>query len=415
MEAHRTIAVGLALRPGKARALFLMASACRFVWNWAVRENRDDMQAHYASQCSGGPGLPKPETGFFSLCKRFTHLRNVEQPWLREHPSQPVRFALSRFAVAYKAFFDDVKAGRPRNMAPPKFHSRDHRLWVTFPAGTFAVQGKWLRLAGVGWCRMRKASRLYGEVKQVHLRSDDGWRWCAVCSVEADVEAPVDNGLVVGVDVNVGQYADSTGRIFLAPRRKKLEARKRRYDRMMKRRRRGSNRYKVAKRRHAKTAALLAGRQRNWQHHRSKDLADRYGTVAMEDLRLSAMTRSAKGTVEAPGSNVRAKAGLNRELLAMSWGQFRQMVDYKAARLAEVPAAYTSQTCPECGCVDAANRRTQAEFVCVGCGHRDNADVNAALNIKAEGKRLLDVEVAGVVRASEASTTPCEWSDRRNP
>ena len=415
MEANRTITVGLTLKPSKSRSLFEMASASRFVWNWAVRENEAEMQAHYASQCSGGPGLPKPSTSYFSLCKRFTHLRNVEQPWLREYPFAAIRHTLKRFDVAFKAFYDDVKAGRPRNMGPPRFHGRQHRLWVTFPSGAFRVQGRWLRLAGVGWCRMRKSYRLHGEAKQVHLRSDDGRRWLAVISVETEVAAPVDNGQVVGVDVNIGQYADSTGLIVEAPQRTRLEAREKRYQRMMKRRRRGSNRYKVAKLRHAKTAKRLAGRQRNWQHHRSRQLASRYGSVAVEDLRLRNMTKSAKGTVANPGVNVAAKAGLNRSLLAMSWGQFQRMIEYKAARLVEVPAAYTSQTCPECGCVDADNRKSQSLFECMGCGHGDNADVNAALNIEAEGKRLLDVEVAGVVRASEASTTPCVWSDRRNP
>ena len=44
------------------------------------------------------------------------------------------------------------------------------------------------------------------------------------------------------------------------------------------------------------------------------------------------MTKSAKGTAEKPGRNVKAKAGLNREMLAMSWGAFRRMLEYKMAR-----------------------------------------------------------------------------------
>jgi putative transposase len=46
-----------------------------------------------------------------------------------------------------------------------------------------------------------------------------------------------------------------------------------------------------------------------------------------------------------------------------------------------VPAHYTSQTCAECGVVDARSRRDQARFVCTGCGHTTNADTNAAINI----------------------------------
>ncbi len=97
------------------------------------------------------------------------------------------------------------------------------------------------------------------------------------------------------------------------------------------------------------------------------------------------MTKSAKGTVEAPGSNVKAKAGLNREILATGWAGMRQKLDYKVGEVVAVNPAYTSQTCHACGAVDAASRRSQAEFRCAHCGHEDNADINAAKNILASG------------------------------
>ena len=97
------------------------------------------------------------------------------------------------------------------------------------------------------------------------------------------------------------------------------------------------------------------------------------------------MTASAKGTAEAPGRNVRAKAGLNRSILASGWAGLASKLDYKAAELIEVDPAYTSQTCHECGQVAKESRRSQSKFECVGCGHQGNADVNAALNVKARG------------------------------
>jgi putative transposase len=51
----------------------------------------------------------------------------------------------------------------------------------------------------------------------------------------------------------------------------------------------------------------------------------------------------------------------------------------RAAVLIEVPAAYTSQTCAECGVVDARSRQDQARFVCTDCGREANADTNAAI------------------------------------
>ena len=116
-----------------------------------------------------------------------------------------------------------------------------------------------------------------------------------------------------------------------------------------------------------------------------KHQADAAGTVAVEDLNVKGMTRSAKGTADDPGSNIRQKAGLNRSILNTGWGQLRQMLEYKASNVIAVNPAHTSQTCRACGAVEALNRTTQSRFHCVHCGHEANADINAALNILALG------------------------------
>ena len=107
--------------------------------------------------------------------------------------------------------------------------------------------------------------------------------------------------------------------------------------------------------------------------------------VVIEDLATAKMTRSAKGAVDAPGRNVKAKSGLNRAILETGWGDLRRMLEYKAAVTVAVDPKNTSRTCHECGHVDKGNRTTQADFKCLACGHAGNADVNAALNILARG------------------------------
>ena len=119
----------------------------------------------------------------------------------------------------------------------------------------------------------------------------------------------------------------------------------------------------------------------NDTHHIGRRLADKAHTVVVENLHVSSMTKSAKGTTEHPGTNVKAKSGLNREILATNWSQLEQRLAYKCGRLLQVSPAYTSQTCSHCGGVDKHNRPTQAAFVCVTCGFALNADWNAALNI----------------------------------
>ena len=83
------------------------------------------------------------------------------------------------------------------------------------------------------------------------------------------------------------------------------------------------------------------------------------------------MTASAKGTAEAPGRNVRAKAGLNRSILASGWAGLASKLDYKAAELIEVDPAYTSQTCHECGqnsCVAENQCTAQLLRIALNCG-----------------------------------------------
>lgn len=89
-----------------------------------------------------------------------------------------------------------------------------------------------------------------------------------------------------------------------------------------------------------------------------------------------------------------AKRGLNRTLAQAGIGRLIDMLDYKTSRtpgtlLVRVPAAYTSQTCNQCGHIAAVNRESQAVFHCENCAHTDNADHNAALNIRDKGLQHL--------------------------
>ena len=120
------------------------------------------------------------------------------------------------------------------------------------------------------------------------------------------------------------------------------------------------------------------------------------------------MTACARGTAEAPGTNVRQKAGLNREILATGWGGMRQMLAYKAPLVLDVDPAFTRQTCAACHAVDAASRKGR-RFHCVACGHADHADVNAARNIRRRGLAQLH----GEGRSHQATPTSREM-DRRD-
>ncbi|MDE0302358.1 MAG: transposase, partial [Gammaproteobacteria bacterium] len=111
--------------------------------------------------------------------------------------------------------------------------------------------------------------------------------------------------------------------------------------------------------------------------------ASEYDVAYVEKLNIRGMTKSARGTKQKPGKNVGAKSGLNRQILASAWGTLELCLSYKM-EVRHVDPAYTSQTCHRCGHVDKDNRK-DSDFKCTACGHTDDADVNAALNVLAFG------------------------------
>jgi putative transposase len=111
--------------------------------------------------------------------------------------------------------------------------------------------------------------------------------------------------------------------------------------------------------------------------------------VVIEGLKTKQMTRTAKGNIEAPGSNVKAKSGLNHAILSKGWHKFALALEsasrYSGTRVVSVPSRHTSQRCSQCGHVDPKSRESQAVFRCTHCAHTEHADVNAAKNILAAG------------------------------
>ena len=118
--------------------------------------------------------------------------------------------------------------------------------------------------------------------------------------------------------------------------------------------------------------------------------------IACEDLKVANMSKSASGSMEKKGYNVKAKSGLNKSILDQGWGMMVNMLEYKqqwqGGLLVKINPRYTSQTCFNCKHVAKENRQTQSKFECVQCGYVANADVNAARNILAAGHAVLSAE-----------------------
>ena len=146
--------------------------------------------------------------------------------------------------------------------------------------------------------------------------------------------------------------------------------------------RRGSPKYKVLKRRAARLRRKLDNCRRHLQRRWANHLVHLYDTVCVEKLAACNMTRSAAGTNEAPGANVKAKTGLNRALMGVAPAEQTAILlragERIGTRIELVKPAGTSQRCNACSYRHRKNRKSQAVFLCRKCGHTDNADANAA-------------------------------------
>lgn len=148
-----------------------------------------------------------------------------------------------------------------------------------------------------------------------------------------------------------------------------------------------SNRLRAVYDQIGKLRAKAKRRATDWQHQVTTYLARTYSVLVVEHLDIQNMTKSARGTLEEPGKNVKQKSGLNRSISQEAWGRTVTMLTYKTAKyggaLRKVPAPGTSQRCSACGVTTPRSRESQAVFVCKNpdCGWSGNADYNAARNI----------------------------------
>ncbi len=368
------------LLPGSsanARKLAGIAGACRFVWNYFLAKNKEEYKR--AKESDG----KKPSVSFFSLGKQFTQLRK-EVDWLSEYSFKIVRYSLKHQADAWQGFFKGVRKH-------PKFHSKYGKCpSFTIPDNVKIKDGR-LFIPKVGWMQMRrKGGNPYPDGRPIRATiKKSGRYWKVSVCYEIDARKRTENGVAVGVDLNTDNVAwtDTTGErgMLGIARLDKKDIRIRRYQRKLARQQKGSNRRRVTKRKITKWKRKQKNSRKNQAHQNSRFLANRAEALVREDLKLKNMTASAKGTVENPGKNVKAKAGLNRSMLNASHGRFNQYCDYKFETVVGVDPRYTSQTCNSCGHVDKVNRQTQRSFRCVSCGHADHADLNASANILASG------------------------------
>jgi putative transposase len=383
------------------------SGVCRLVYNLAL-EQRRDWHWHYKRQTGS-------KLNAFAQNRELTALR-AEFDFVQGVYISCQQYALRDLDQAFANFF----ARRAAYPTPRRKGVNDGFRFPGREVGVRRLNAKWsaIRLPKIGWMKFRDTRPIRGKVLNATVDHDAlGWHVSFACEIDQPAPEPLPDS--VGIDRGVAvTLALSTGEMLSMPASlARIERRKRRAQQVLARRKRGSKRRERQRRRVASLQARQARIRRDFHHRAALGIAQRFGTAVIEDLNTKGVTASARGTIAEPGHNVRQKAGLNRAILNAGWHQFATILVYKieerGGRVVTVPARFTSQTCSVCGVVDARSRESQAVFRCVDCGHSENADINAAKNIRRRNTALLDVE--GLHQRPYEASTPERFALLGNP
>lgn len=370
---------------GQEDSFVRFSGVCRLVWNLALEQRRDHWRRY---QARTGNNL-----NYVTQARELTALR-AEFDFIRRVHVTPLQRTLKALDETYRRAWQGL-GGYPE---PKKKGVHDAFSYAGREIVCEAINRRWgrVRLPKIGWVKFRLTRPIAGTIREATVsRTALGWQVSIGCLIDTDAAAP---SSAVGIDRGVTvPLMLSDGTSYLLPEGIAAMARRiRKAQRVASRRKRGSVRHAKALRRVAALRAKQARIRKHWAHETTTTICRRFGTVVVERLRTKNMTASASGTLAEPGRNVAQKRGLNRAILNVGWHQIETMLLYKAHRLVKVNPAFSSQTCASCGTVDSRSRKNQSQFCCTACGHRDNADRNAAVVI--------------LHRGNTPGVEPCRWA-----
>ena len=398
----------------QAEALGILLRSHQQIYNAALEERisawkRARQSISYAHQCAS-----------------LTEIRRDLPEWAEANCSSQ-QMTLRRLDKAFSAFFRRVKSGgtpgfpRFKSLSRfPGFSFKSHGDGWRFTPGKNWKHGS-LRLSGVGHVTCRGKARQGGKICASDLLHRNG-QWFLSLTLEPEkIERARTAHGAIALDWGTEHGVRETGQAMTLDNPRWYQNSKDEITALQQavsRKKRGSERRKQAVRRLARARAKQARKRLDFLHKTTSQLTQNHALVAMEELRINNMTRSAQGTVEQPGRNVAQKAGLNREILDTAPALLMQLLRYKVSDTggmwAEAPTRKLkpSQTCPECGHVrkKSLSERTHR---CASCGHtepRDTASARVVLNWA-----LFGTPTAPQSRQelTVAELTPCETPSNR--
>jgi hypothetical protein len=188
-----------------------------------------------------------------------------------------------------------------------------------------------VKIPKLGWIKLRWHRPLGGDITRVTLHRKGG-HWYASINWKRQAIKPEPSNLPsIGIDRGVKVFAALSDGRHIAPINagRKIADKLAKAQRRLARKTKYSANWRKQKAKISRLYARAANTRKDFLHKQSLAIAKSHGIVKIERLLVQNMTGSAKGTVDNPGRNVKAKSGLNRSILDQGWGMFAIMLGYK--------------------------------------------------------------------------------------
>lgn len=411
MKVYRAYKVEL--NPNNAqRSLFVQAAGCaRWAYNWGLRNKIDAYAARKAEATT-----TKTPTAF-NLCKQLVLLKHqpIEDggvPWMCSISKSVPQNAIRNLDKAFDAFFRRCKAKTPGPKGFPRFKSKKNGIG-SFTVEAYRITSTHIHIARVGLVRLKEHGYIPADssVRVLSISvSEKAGRWFASVQVERGVPESVYDPCLpaVGVDAGVKELATcSDGRVFANP--KALAnglAKLKRLQRQAARKQKGSNNRRKAVAKVAKQHYRISCIRKDAIHKASDAITKHCSAVVLEDLNVAGMLRNRK---------------LARAVSDASMSELRRQIEYKAAwrgvRVITASHWYpSSKTCSACGAVRESLPLSERVFSCHTCGHVQDRDLNAAINLQnlAVSSTVTACGVEGAGRPRKRSVKPATSKQELN-
>jgi putative transposase len=337
--------------------------SCRFLYNWGLARKIELYQKE------------NKKISCFDLIKEITILKTQEEyKWLAEVNSQSLQQSLRHLDNAFTRFFREKKGF-------PKFHKKTGKQSFTVPQNVkIDFENNQIQIPKCKQVKAKLHRKFEGNIKTCVISKTPTGKYFISVLVENDAiisqKAEIKSETAVGIDLGIKDFATlSSGEVIANPKHlKSKEIKLAKHQKRLARKKKGSKRRELQKKRVAKIYEKITNERNDFLHKTSKKIVQEFDTVIIENLNVKGMTKN----------HCLAKA-----ISDCSWGTFTNMLEYKCnwygKNLVKIGRFEPSSRLCTCGVINKDLKLSDRVWTCQACNTTHDRDALASQNIKKFG------------------------------